>query len=52
MKSSLVRDYFLYIIVSKIICSHSVDKDRILYDAVECSVVYNIDGVPNWLMVD
>ena len=52
MKCSLVRDYVIYVIISKLICSHSGDKDGILYHAIECSVVYNIDEVSNWLVVD
>ena len=47
MKSSLVRDYVLYIIMSKLICSHSADKDGILHYTIECSVVYKIDEVSN-----
>ena len=43
MKCSLVRDYVLYVTISKLICSHSVDKDGILYHAIECSVIYEID---------
>ena len=51
MKCSLVRDGVLYIIMSKLIYSHSVDKDGILYHAIECSVVYKIDEVSNRLVV-
>ena len=52
MKSSLVKDYILYIIMSKFICSHSSDKDGILYYAIERSVVYKINEVFNRLVVD
>ena len=43
MKSSVVRDYVLYIIMSKLIYSHYANKDEIFYYAIECSVVYKTD---------
>ena len=52
MECSLVRDYVIYIIMSKLICSQSADKDEILYRAIDCSVIYKIDEVSNQLMVD
>ena len=52
MKCLLVRDYVLYAIISKLICSHSIDKDGILYHAIECNIVYNINKVSNQLVVD
>ena len=52
MKWSLVRDYVIYVIISKLIYSYSTDKDEILYHAIKCSVVYKIDKVSNRLMVD
>ena len=39
---SLVRDYVLYIIISKLIYSYSADKDGILYNAIEYSVIYKL----------
>ena len=41
-----------YIIVSKLIYSHSIDKDRIFYYAMKCSIVYKIDKVSNQLVVE
>ena len=52
MKWSLVRDYVLYVTMSKLICSHSSDKDGIFYLAIECSVVDKFDEVSNRLVVD
>ena len=47
-----MRNYVLYIIMSKLICSHSTNKNKILYHAIEYSVVYKIDEVSNQLVVD
>ena len=52
MKNSLVRDNVLYVIMSKLIFSHSADKDGIFYHAIECSVLYKIDEISNQLVVD
>ena len=43
MKCLLVKDYVLYIIMSKLLCSHSAIKDKILYYVIKCSVVYKIN---------
>ena len=52
MKCSLGIDYVVYMIISKLICSHSVNKDEIPYHAIECSVIYEINEISNWLVVD
>ena len=52
MKCALVKDYVRYIIMSKLICSCSADKDEIFYHAIECTVVYKIDEVANQLLVN
>ena len=47
-----MRDYVLYVIISILIYLYYADKDGILYHAIECNVVYNIDEVSNRLVVD
>ena len=47
-----MRDYVLNVIMTKLICSHSADKDGILYLAIECSAAYKFDEVSNQLVVD
>ena len=52
MKSSLVRNNVLHIIISKLIYSYSDDKYGILYHAIECYIIYKTDEVSNRLVVN